>query len=319
MINNLELRYNKKEIVINELQEGIIMAYNLKVFISYAHEGSAISDIVLKFSNKLRSKGIDSSIDQYETSPPEGWPRWMENQISQSNYVLIFCTKMYHDKFYQHDGKSGKGVSWEVSIIYQLLYDSTGTNTKFIPIVLDTQEIQYVPTPLKSATFYNINDDVEFDKLYWRLLGINTIEKPSLGKLEPLPEKERNSMPSIPNDIYNILLSNEEIQLFYTGKAVGYYFTNRRILYEGREGGAVEWASGSGGLGGLFLKSLTGGFLGNPTYTPILYNQAQPVDFKPGYISTFGIRTFNGDYYQFKFQNKNDAIQAWQFITEKTI
>lgn len=43
-----------------------------KVFISYAHESTELSDSVLQFSNYLRSQGIDSEIDQYEESPPEG-------------------------------------------------------------------------------------------------------------------------------------------------------------------------------------------------------------------------------------------------------
>ena len=40
-----------------------------KVFISYAWEDDRFAEKVLNFSNKLRSKGIDANIDQYEENP----------------------------------------------------------------------------------------------------------------------------------------------------------------------------------------------------------------------------------------------------------
>ena len=47
-----------------------------KVFISYSHDSEAHEDRVLDLANRLREDGIDAEIDQYETSPPEGWPAW---------------------------------------------------------------------------------------------------------------------------------------------------------------------------------------------------------------------------------------------------
>ena len=52
---------------------------------------------MLKLSNRLRNEGVDCNIDQYETSPPEGWPRWMTNQIETADFVLIVCTEKYED------------------------------------------------------------------------------------------------------------------------------------------------------------------------------------------------------------------------------
>lgn len=75
------------------------MSENPKVFISYSHESADFEEKVLEFSKKLRSEGIDASIDLYEEAPSEGWPRWMENQIRESDYVLVLCSKSYYDKF----------------------------------------------------------------------------------------------------------------------------------------------------------------------------------------------------------------------------
>ena len=72
------------------------MENNPKVFISYAHKNQAYEDKVLELANRLRSEGIDAMIDQYEEAPPEGWPRWMEHQIMESEFVLVLCEETYH-------------------------------------------------------------------------------------------------------------------------------------------------------------------------------------------------------------------------------
>ena len=65
------------------------------VFISYSHDSSDHVQAVLTLSNKLRSDGIDCVLDQYESSPPETWPRWMEQEISKAEFVLMICTDGY--------------------------------------------------------------------------------------------------------------------------------------------------------------------------------------------------------------------------------
>lgn len=182
---------------------GILMEINPKVFISYSHDNKTFSDKVLGFSNKLRSEGIDTILDQYEESPSEGWPRWMENSIDGSDYVLIISSEGYLGKSKNtKEVNFGRGVKWESNIIYQKLYSSGTINTKYIPVVFNEEDFEYIPTPLQGATYYNINESYRYDALYWRLRGIKSVEKPELGKLKPLPEKERKSLfVSTPIDI----------------------------------------------------------------------------------------------------------------------
>lgn len=165
------------------------------VFISYSQDTVDFADKVLAFSNRLRSEGIDSVLDQYEEDPPEGWPRWTENNINNADYVVVIGSKGYYDKIYGNieQGK-GRGVKWEGNIIYQKLYMSDSVNTKFVPVIFDEKDLRYVPTPLQGSTYYNLSDNDGFDKLYWRLRGITTKEKPPLGKLRPLPAKERKTL-----------------------------------------------------------------------------------------------------------------------------
>lgn len=167
-----------------------------KVFISYAHDTEQFADKILDFSNTLRSLNIDAIIDQYEESPEEGWPRWMDNQIETSDYILIACTQLYYDKVMNFKSREGKGVNWELSIIYQHLYESCCNNTKFIPIIFNDYNTTKILKPLQSSTYYYVDREKELKKLCNRLKGIKNTIKPPLGNEEEvvLQQKERKNM-----------------------------------------------------------------------------------------------------------------------------
>lgn len=167
------------------------MSENPKVFISYSHQSKEYEEKVFNFANRLRKEGIDASIDLYEEAPKEGWPRWMEKQIRWADYVIVLASELYHDKCYSKD--AGKGIHWEVSIVYQLLYDTNCETTKFIPAFFDENDAKYIPTPLKPYTYYNISDEEQYDKLYWRLRGVSQYKKPELGNLRPLEPKRQKT------------------------------------------------------------------------------------------------------------------------------
>lgn len=167
------------------------------VFISYTHDSEEHLDKVLEFSNKLRSEGIDAVLDQYEDSPPEGWPRWMDRQIRNADYVIMICTPLYFKRVMgEEDPGIGLGGIWESGLIYQHLYNEGGINKKFIPVLFsENSSYKDIPTPLQGATHYIADNERSFDKLYWRLRGVpNAVVKPELGKLRPLEEKERRTM-----------------------------------------------------------------------------------------------------------------------------
>ncbi|MGG5735923.1 MULTISPECIES: toll/interleukin-1 receptor domain-containing protein [Bacillus cereus group] len=166
-----------------------------KVFISYTHDSEEHADNILSFSNRLRAEGIDTILDQYETSPTEGWPRWMDRQVRNADFVIMVCTPTYFKRVMGED-EVGKGLGgiWEGNLIYQHLYNDGGINTKFIPVLFDGGSYGDIPTPLQGATHYYVEAQEGFDKLYWRLRDVNPVNKPELGKLRPLPEKERKSL-----------------------------------------------------------------------------------------------------------------------------
>jgi hypothetical protein len=168
-----------------------------KVFVSYSHDSVEHGNSVWAFAEKLRSEGIDCILDQYETSPPEGWPRWMDKQIRDAKFVLMVCTETYYKRVMGEEKPgSGLGIRWEGNLIYQHIYNAGSINTKFIPVLFKDGQFTHIPTPLQGATHYRIDDKPEYDRLYWRLRGV-TATKPTLGKLRPLPAKERKTDPGL--------------------------------------------------------------------------------------------------------------------------
>ena len=83
------------------------------VFISYSHDSQEHADRVLALSDHLRADGIDCILDQYEDSPLEGFPRWMDRQIRAANFVLMICTPTYYRRVMgEEDLDKGHGVAW---------------------------------------------------------------------------------------------------------------------------------------------------------------------------------------------------------------
>lgn len=177
-----------------------MLAEHPKVFISYAQIDEAYERKVLAFANKLRQDGIDADIDLYNPAPKEGWPRWMESRIAWAEFVLIIASKNYWDKYNSKD--IGKGVSWEVNVMYNCLYESKTTTIKFIPVYFDSSDVDYILPALKGFSRYNIGDDKGYNDLYRRLIGKPKYQKPELeqiqnydGKLPPVnPKRQKTTM-----------------------------------------------------------------------------------------------------------------------------
>ena len=161
-------------------------------FISYSHDLRQHADRVLALSNRLREEGIDCILDQYETSPPEGWPRWMDCHIKNSNFVIMICTETYYHRVMgeEEEGK-GLGVKWEGNLIYQHIYNADTKNSRFLPVFLDSADVEWIPSPLQGVTYYCIDSEEGYEKLYRRLMNQPVAIRPELGKLRKLPPRER--------------------------------------------------------------------------------------------------------------------------------
>jgi Effector-associated domain 7/NB-ARC domain/TIR domain len=165
-----------------------------RIFISYSHNTniSDYKDRILALADRLREDGVDAKIDQYKTTPPEGWPRWVLNQVEWADFVLVACSEEYDRRFRGNEayGK-GKGGTWEGGVIIQELYDAQGNNSKFIPIVLNSEDSKFIPSSLRGTTYYRLDANDDYDSLYRYLTNQPETPEPPVRKLKQLPPRDR--------------------------------------------------------------------------------------------------------------------------------
>lgn len=166
-----------------------------EVFISYSHDSELHMDRVRELSDRLRAEGVDCDIDQYHEVPPEGWPRWMAKKVRDSKFVLVCCSPPYHSRFegLEEKGK-GLGAKWEGGIIINELYEAEGSNTKFIPVIFDFADREFIPAPLRPTTYYNVGKQSGYEGLYGRLTGQQKVNKPALGSVRNVAPQARESL-----------------------------------------------------------------------------------------------------------------------------
>lgn len=154
-----------------------------KVFLSYSHDSPAHRDKVLALSQRLRQDGIETLLDQYVNgSPPQGWPRWMLDQLDEAAFVLVICTETYYRRFRgREQAGKGKGVTWEGALITQEIYDSSGRTGKFVPVFLGAPDENHVPEPLRAQTYYSLTSQSDYDRLYDYLLAQSGAEPAAVG------------------------------------------------------------------------------------------------------------------------------------------
>jgi len=166
----------------------------VRVFISYSHDSTEHEDRVLALSNRLVKEGVDSVIDRYG-EPEDGWPIWMEEQIREADFVLVVCTAEYRRRIEKKDEPTkGRGVVWEINIIYNWLYDAK-LSKKCIPVLFEGSSADDIPLPLKGYDRYHVSSEGGYESLYRRLTSQRYVEKPPLGTVRILPRRAGSEEP----------------------------------------------------------------------------------------------------------------------------
>ncbi|MFV8754892.1 SEFIR domain-containing protein [Nannocystaceae bacterium ST9] len=166
------------------------MPITKRVFISYSQDSAAHAGRVLALADRLRADGVETDIDKYTASPLDGWQRWTQTQLTDSDYILVVCTPTYRRRF---DGKdasgSGQASTSEGLIAQQLLYDANSLNTKLIPVIFEDAEYEDIPLTLRPFTRHRL--PASYDDLVRHITGQSRTPAPSLGKLGEMPPAPR--------------------------------------------------------------------------------------------------------------------------------
>ena len=147
-------------------------------FVSYSHDSQEHKRWVLEFATRLRSNGIDATLDQWELGPGGDLPHFMEQAIVNASRILMICTARYVEKANRGTG----GVGYEKMIVTADMLQRIGSN-RVIPIVRQVGTAQ-LPTFLSTKLYIDLStpDQFEtgFDQLLRDLLGSPLFVKPPL-------------------------------------------------------------------------------------------------------------------------------------------
>ena len=159
------------------------------IFISYSHDSNEHRERVLGLSERLRKDGFETVLDRYVNGAPVGgWPRWMLDRLDQATFVLVLCTETYYRRFRGHElPDRGKGVDWEGALITQEIYDDRSRTLKFIPVLFEPAQTNFVPEPIRGLVTYTLNSDFGYNALTDFLDGTGGIVPGPIGKREPKP------------------------------------------------------------------------------------------------------------------------------------
>lgn len=163
-----------------EVSGGKMIVRNPKVFISYSWEDENHRKWVKSLADRLLENGINASIDQYDLGLGDRLPQFMEQQISDSDFVLIICTHVYKEK--ANNRKSGVGYEGHI-ISAELL--SGKNERKFIPIVKEGQASEMLPIFLAGKLGVDLSDGEHFEENFNDLLTtiFGVKKKPKIGEI----------------------------------------------------------------------------------------------------------------------------------------
>jgi hypothetical protein len=213
-----------------------------RAWISYAHESDRHKEEVRAFADWLRERGVDVRLDQYESDrPPSSWPTWMLAQEREADFVLLIASPKYRERAEdKQEPGTGLGVKFEYTSIIGNIYRAVQESHKYIPVVINERDIEFIPAVLSETTFYIVGTVVERDspipkirkdltELYTRITGRSVIHMPPLGRLvdpqDLFPLSSSESSESTPSD-------NDEAQ--------NAYVRGVRYLTEGRASAAID-------------------------------------------------------------------------------
>lgn len=154
-----------------------------RVFVSYSQDSDAHKQRVLELTQALRADGIDAIVDQFVDNPPQGWARWMVDELAAAQFVLLVVSEGYRKKAENQVPRgAGLGVKWESHLTIQEIYEAEARNEKFIPVLLEGVTDAAIPQALRAWTYYRWPEGSE--GLLRRLTNQPKVQPAPLGPLK---------------------------------------------------------------------------------------------------------------------------------------
>jgi TIR domain len=136
-----------------------------RVFISYSWDSDDHKAWVKALAARLRSDGVDVTLDDWHVRPATKLPHFMENGVRDSDFVLVVCTAGYRKK---GDARKG-GVGYEDGIITGEIFEF-GNHEKFIPLLRSGEWPDARPSWLTGAMYLDFRGSPYRESAYTTLL-----------------------------------------------------------------------------------------------------------------------------------------------------
>ena len=128
-------------------------------FISYSWDGDDHQEWVKALPTRLRQDGVGVVLDRWANVPSSQLTAFMEQAVSDNDFVLVICTPGYRERSDQRRG----GVGYEGDIITSEIF-YRGNHEKFIPILRsgtwgDGGSADAAPTWLRGKVYIDLRDE----------------------------------------------------------------------------------------------------------------------------------------------------------------
>lgn len=122
-----------------------------KAFVSYSWDSDSHKGWVRDLASRLRTDGVDVTLDQWHAVPGDQLPVFMETAVRESDFVLIICTANYRRK---SDARAG-GVGYEGDVMTGEVFTEQNQR-KFLPILCSGDWDVSSPSWLKGKYYIDL-------------------------------------------------------------------------------------------------------------------------------------------------------------------
>lgn len=180
----------------------------MSAFISYSWDDDAHRQWVRSLAERLRSDGVDVTLDHWHTVPGDQLPEFMERAIRENDFVITVCTPRYKARSDTREG----GVGYEGDIMTAEMM-TRRNDRKFIPVLRTGTWSQVAPSWLAGKYYIDLSGNPYSERQYRDLVCtlLRTREEPpplgkpmaSLGK----PQPAEHPHPKTPREFEDIRIT----------------------------------------------------------------------------------------------------------------
>jgi hypothetical protein len=137
-----------------------------KAFVSYSWENDEHKAWVRALSERLRTDGVNVTLDLWSAAPGDQLPAFMERAIRENDFVLVVCTPTYREKSNRRSG----GVGYEGDIMTGASFVSAD-HRKFIPVLRRGPWREAAPTWAAGKYYVDLSAEPYSESAYADLLS----------------------------------------------------------------------------------------------------------------------------------------------------